>query len=206
MNMMPVGVLNICVIVLLCAMAAVPAHADVYAYTDEQGVLHLSDTPVDARYRLIIAEPKPTTAPIVATPSPALIGAMPFQAIIQAAATRHQVEPALVQAVIQVESNFNPRAVSPKGAQGLMQLMPATAQRFGVTNAFDPEQNVQAGARYLAELMAMFKNNLTLALAAYNAGENAILQYGNKIPPYRETQNYVPRVLDSYRRYVAQRG
>ena len=81
-----------------------------------------------------------------------------------------------------------------------MQLMPATAQRYGVTDAFDPEQNVQAGVRYLAELMALF-NNLTLALAAYNAGENAVVRHGHKIPPYRETQYYVPKVLEAYRRY-----
>jgi soluble lytic murein transglycosylase-like protein len=180
-----------------------PAHADVYAFTDQQGVLHLSDAPVDTRYQLVLTEPKLTPAPNVTAPAPVVSATPaqePLQTLIHAAATKHRVEPALVQAVIQVESNFNPRALSPKGAQGLMQLMPATAQRFGVADAFDPRQNIEGGVRYLAELLALFKNDLRLVLAAYNAGENAVLQYGKQVPPYRETQEYVPKVLDIYQR------
>jgi soluble lytic murein transglycosylase-like protein len=100
-----------------------------------------------------------------------------------------------------VESGYDPHAVSRAGAVGLMQLMPDTARRYGVRNLRDPAQNVQAGARYLRDLMGKFDNDLTLALAAYNAGEEAVAQYGNRIPPFRETLNYVPKVLDVYRRH-----
>ena len=177
-----------------------PAHADVYAFTDEQGVLHLSDSPLDARYQLVLSEPKPAPAPSAVAPAPLPPSAAPLQAMIHAAAAKYRVEPALVHAVIQVESNFNPRAMSPRGAQGLMQLMPATAQRFGVADGFDARQNIEGGVRYLAELLALFKSDLRLALAAYNAGENAVMQYGNQVPPYRETLDYVPKVLEVYRR------
>ncbi|MEQ1776728.1 MAG: transglycosylase SLT domain-containing protein [Burkholderiales bacterium] len=190
-------------------IACASVSADLYTYTDEAGVLHLSDTPIDARYRLTLVEPKPAVVSAAASATsitsvmmaPAAAGAVsshagnPYpahlQPLIERISAAHGVAPALVRAVIQAESNYNPRAVSPKGAQGLMQLMPATAQRFGVTDAFDPEQNVQAGVRYLAELMTMFKNNLTLALAAYNAGENAVVQHGHKVPPYQETDSDV---------------
>ena len=213
---------SVIALTLLICFAAVSARADVYEFTDELGVLHLSDVPRDARYRLTLVEPQPTPAtpaPVVNATSAPAAAAVPsgtastaaaytayatvWHPLIERAAARHNVAAALVRAVIQAESNFNPRAVSPKGAQGLMQLMPATAQRYGVTDAFDPEQNVHAGVRYLAELIALFRNDLTLALAAYNAGENAVMQYGNKVPPYRETEAYVPRVLEFYRRFQA---
>jgi len=117
---------------------------------------------------------------------------------IDAIARRHGVDPLLVRAVIRVESNFDPRAVSPKGAAGLMQLMPATATRYGVENRFDPAQNIDGGVRYLRDLMAMFDGNLSLALAAYNAGKGAVLKYGRRIPPYPETQQYVVWVRSFY--------
>lgn len=182
--------------IALLLTCAAPVRADIYAFTDENGVQHFTNTPSDARYRLVLIEPKPAAA--VATD--AAVGAGALQPLIQAAAARHRVEPALVQAVIQVESNFNPRAVSPKGARGLMQLMPATAQRLGVADAFDPRQNIEGGVRYLADLLALFKNDLRLVLAAYNAGEQAVIQYGHQIPPYRETRDYVPKVLQHYQR------
>lgn len=178
--------------------AAAPAVADIYAYTDETGAQHFTNVPGDPRFRLLLVEPKPPAPAAAAAP-----GGEPLHSLIHTAAAKYQVEPALVQAVIQVESNFNPRAVSPKGAQGLMQLMPATAQRLGVANAFDPQQNIEGGVRYLADLIALFKNDLRLVLAAYNAGEQAVMQYGNRIPPFRETQDYVPKVLDFYRRFRA---
>ena len=123
-----------------------------------------------------------------------------FAGHIKRIAGQHRLDPALLHAVISAESAFNPRAVSHAGAQGLMQLMPATARRFGVANSFDPIANVNGGARYLRWLMDRFKN-LKLALAAYNAGEGAVEKYGNKIPPYKETQTYVVRVLDFYKHY-----
>ena len=101
----------------------------------------------------------------------------------------------LLHAIIAVESAYDARAVSSKGAQGLMQLMPATAQRFGVLDPFDPHENVRAGARYLKALMAQFNGDLKLTLAAYNAGESAVVRYGNRVPPFAETQKYVPKVM-----------
>jgi soluble lytic murein transglycosylase-like protein len=181
-------------------LAAAPLRADVYAFTDEHGVLHITDRPSDARYELVLVE----SAPVAPSAAAALAMApAALQPLIAAAAARYRVEPALVHAVIQVESNFNPRAVSPKGARGLMQLMPSTAQRLGVADAFDPRQNIEGGVRYLAGLLALFGNDLRLALAAYNAGENAVIQYGHRIPPFRETQDYVPKVLQQYLRLRA---
>lgn len=112
-------------------------------------------------------------------------------------AVAHRVDPVLVRAVIQVESNFNPLCTSNKGARGLMQLMPATARRYGVRDILDPEQNIGGGVRYLADLVRMFPNDLPRALAAYNAGENAVIRYG-AIPPYEETMTYVKRALTVY--------
>jgi soluble lytic murein transglycosylase-like protein len=116
---------------------------------------------------------------------------------IEAAAARHAVDPNLVRAIIQVESNFNPAAVSRKGALGLMQLMPATARQLGVANAFDPEQNVDAGVRHLRELLNSYGGDLQLSLAAYNAGAGAV-QRNNGIPPYTETRDYVDRITSIY--------
>jgi soluble lytic murein transglycosylase-like protein len=122
-----------------------------------------------------------------------------YDSIIEHAAVSASVEPNLLRAVIVVESGFNCRALSKRGAMGLMQLMPATAQRFGVSNAYDPRQNVHAGARYLKFLMDRFGQDVRLALAAYNAGEQAVDRSGGQIPPFEETLEYVPRVLKIYR-------
>ena len=122
-----------------------------------------------------------------------------YSSQVLAAAKETSVEPALIHAVISVESGYNPAARSYAGAVGLMQLMPQTAERYGVTNRLDPEQNIRGGARYLRDLKAMFANNLQLVLAAYNAGENAVMKYGKRIPPYRETIAYVPKVMGHYK-------
>ncbi len=119
-------------------------------------------------------------------------------------ATQHGIDPYLVHAVISAESAFNPNAVSPAGAMGLMQLMPATAERFGVSNAFDPVANIEGGVRYLRWLLNHFNNDVQLALAGYNAGENAVIRHGRQIPPFAETQTYVPRVLRFYHYYRQQ--
>lgn len=122
---------------------------------------------------------------------------------VKVAALDNGVETALLHAVIMTESNYNARAISPKGARGLMQLMPFTAKRFGVNNSYDPSQNIQGGARYLSYLLKLFKNDFSLAVAAYNAGENAIIEHGNKIPPYRETVHYVSKVMSIYKKLRA---
>ncbi len=120
-----------------------------------------------------------------------------YDPIIERYAEKHGVDPVLIRAVIQVESNFNPNCVSHKGARGLMQLIPGTAKRYGVTQMHDPEQNIRGGVRYLADLLRMFNDDLPRALAAYNAGENAVLRYGG-IPPYAETTEYVRRAMTVY--------
>ncbi|WP_278308219.1 MULTISPECIES: lytic transglycosylase domain-containing protein [Carboxydocella] len=120
-----------------------------------------------------------------------------FAPLIQQAAQKYGVDPDLITAVIQAESSFNPHAISRVGAQGLMQLMPATARALGVTNAFDPAQNIEGGTKYLRQLLDQFGGNEALAVAAYNAGPHAVKKYGNNIPPYQETQNYVKRVLSN---------
>jgi hypothetical protein len=126
----------------------------------------------------------------------------PFQKIIRAAAERYGVDADLIHCVIAVESNFNPKAVSPKNARGLMQLLPQTAAQLGVKDIFDPEQNVDGGTRYLRDLLKKY-SNLTLALAAYNAGPQRVDQYGHHVPPYLETMKYVQRIAKSYAKIKA---
>ena len=116
------------------------------------------------------------------------------------------VDAALVHAVISAESGYNPGAVSRAGARGLMQLMPDTARRFGVQNIMDPSENIQGGVRYLRVLMQLFNGNMELAVAAYNAGENAVIRHGHRIPPYAETVHYVPKVLGFYRQFQTRQG
>lgn len=120
-----------------------------------------------------------------------------YDALIDRYAVQYGLDPVLVRAVIQVESDFDPHCVSNKGARGLMQLMPETARQYGITSIFDPEQNIRGGVRHLAEMMRIFNNDLPRALAAYNAGENAVLKYAG-IPPYRETMTYVKRAMTVY--------
>jgi soluble lytic murein transglycosylase-like protein len=122
---------------------------------------------------------------------------MPF---IKEASSTYRIPTELIHAVISVESNYNPNAVSPKGARGLMQLMPATAKRFGSNNATDPRQNILTGSRYLRWLLDFFEEDVELAIAAYNAGETAVVQAGHKIPRFTETQRYVPKVLSIYKK------
>ncbi len=126
---------------------------------------------------------------------------MQYANVIERAAYRHGLDPALLHAVIQAESAYNPGAVSSKGAMGLMQLMPGTAARYGVRNPYDPEDNIFGGARYLRDLMGMFRSDVRLAVAAYNAGEHNVMKYGYQVPPFAETRGYVSRVLGFYNGY-----
>lgn len=139
------------------------------------------------------------------TPTGASLVPAPFLSHILAAARETDVEPALIHAVITAESGYNPAARSRYGALGLMQLMPGTAKRYGVTNRLDPAQNIQGGARYLRDLMTMFNNDLQLVLAAYNAGEEAVIRYGRRIPPFRATVVFVPRVMGYYWKFRGDR-
>jgi soluble lytic murein transglycosylase-like protein len=127
----------------------------------------------------------------------------PFQKLIHDAATRYQLDPTLIHSVISIESNFNPKAVSRKNARGLMQLMPRTAELMGVKDSFDPSQNIDGGSHYLSDLLKKYKNDLTLALAAYNAGPDSVDKYGRHVPPYLETMKYVQRITKTYAKLKA---
>ena len=194
-------------LLLILAAAAAPgfALADVYSFTDADGVAHFSNVPTDSRYQLLIATPAESVAGAAKNPSiDWLARSAQYDGVITGAAKDATIQAALVRAVIVVESGFNPRAVSKKGAIGLMQLQPATARRYGVKNIYDPEQNVRAGAHYLSDLLTRFDSNLELALAAYNAGEQAVERYGRHVPPFRETLAYVPSVMKVYQRLIDQ--
>jgi len=195
--------------VALCAVAS-PALADIYMFKDEKGVVHFTNIPAnDKRYRLVRKEAttsentRAAGMPQFVLPTAELIRR--YSPIIETAARNHGVEIALVHAVITAESGYNPSAVSRAGARGLMQLMPGTAERFGVQNIMDPTQNIHGGVKYLSQLIAMFNGDKALAVAAYNAGENAVIRAGNKVPPYAETQHYVPKVLGLYRKFQTAR-
>ena len=188
--------------VTLVAAAGGPACADIYSFVDSAGVTHFTNVPVDGRYRLLLATPPEEHA--AAPPEKWLAKSAQFDPFIEQAARARAVRPELVRAVIVVESAFNPNAVSNRGAVGLMQLRPATARRYGVANAFDPEQNIKAGVHYLRDLLTRYGNNIELTLAAYNAGEDAVERYGRSIPPFAETQHYVPTVLRIYHSLISQ--
>jgi len=200
---------SISTLLLLGCWLCRPGWADIYVYTADDGTVSLSNVPTDERYTVLITAPKQAVAaaPADATPTAVRKGQSGlarkagYDQVVDEVSRAYGLESALLHAVISVESRYNPKAVSRKGAAGLMQLMPQTAKRYGVSDAFDPLQNLDGGARYLRDLLRLFNNNTSLALAAYNAGEHAVLKHGNRIPPYRETLNYVPRVLDFYQRY-----
>jgi soluble lytic murein transglycosylase-like protein len=185
---------------------AAPAFADIYSFKDEKGVVHFTNiSGLDNRYKLVRKEdgspinPASNYAAKVFMPSQEDI--QKYANIIQTASKAYGVEPSLVHAVISAESAYNQNAISRTGAMGLMQLMPDTARRYGVQNMMDPTENIHGGVRYLRDLLTMFKGRVDLAIAAYNAGENAVIRYGHKIPPYAETRTYVPKVLGFYRNF-----
>jgi soluble lytic murein transglycosylase len=176
-------------LVFACALPA-PAAAQIYAWRDADGTLVLSDRPRSPEARSF---PVGRSTQVRSTRPAAPQAATRYDAVIADHATRHGIRPELVRAVIQTESAFDPRAVSPKGAMGLMQLMPATARLFNVLDPFDPFENIRAGVAYLRRLLDRYGGNEELALAAYNAGPEAVDRHGG-IPPYRETRDYVARV------------
>jgi soluble lytic murein transglycosylase-like protein len=198
------SLLRICVAVLALSLP-LSARADggIVSFVDAGGVLNLSNVAEDLRARTPLANAALSQRAMrESSASGATRDRSPrYRAIILQAADQHGIDAALLHAVIAVESAFNANAVSRRGAGGLMQLMPNTARRYGVADVFDPADNVRAGAIYLTELLKLFDNDLQLTLAAYNAGEGAVLKYGRRIPPYRETVAYVPKVIAAYDRY-----
>lgn len=193
----------------LIALLCQPRHAtaDIYQYTDSNGVVHFSNVSVgnSKKYKRVRSEPVARQSPetamrtTAASHTPRSSSSVPsaYADIISTACDRHGVDPALVQAIVKVESDFNPTALSSKGAMGLMQLMPQTAMDMNVSNSFNPNENIDGGVKYLRYLMDRYEGNLSLALAAYNSGETAVKKWGT-IPPFRETQNYVQKILKLY--------
>lgn len=184
--------------VLLLIASVATAGSKIYTFVDANGTRHYTDVPDNNRYRLLVLSPHDRTASGDRYDWMLLAKAGQYDAIIEKAALSASVEPNLLRAVIVVESGFNSRAVSKRGAVGLMQLMPATASRFGVSDPYDPRQNIHAGAQYLRFLIDRFGQDVRLALAAYNAGEDAVERNGGQIPPFTETMAYVPRVMRIY--------
>lgn len=184
--------LTLALAALLGAALAAPGWTEIYTYVDENGVLHFSNAPTSNRYQYAGPEIEDT---IAYYRSPAM-----FDHYIRDAASLHGLDFALVKAVVQVESNFNPNAVSDAGAIGLMQIMPANLSAFRLHDPYDPRANIMAGTRYLKSLLKKFNENLELSLAAYNAGPATVERY-NGIPPYPETRKYVKRVMAYYARF-----
>lgn len=205
------------------------AGAEIWGFVDEAGQVHVANWQLDSRYRLFFRGEAPAHDAVGSTPdtlrdtdtaAAALdkgaqrwlndANSKRYERLIEQHASRQSVDPALVKAIVAVESSFTPTAVSPKGARGLMQVMPQTAARYGVSSdskrsaeekLLDPVVNLQVGTRYLRDLLARFADNIVLALAAYNAGENAVQRYKNSVPPYPETREYVKRVQQLYAAY-----
>ncbi len=195
-----------CAMLFVGTLFAPAVSADIFRYVDRNGDVHYTNVPNDSRYK--IHRRVDDTNPITNTLAKEIRHYGPgvrkrYEEDILAAASENNVDPALIHAVISAESGYNPFARSRQGAAGLMQLMPETARRFGARNRLDPGQNIRAGVRYLRMLMDLFDNDLELVLAAYNAGENAVIRFGHRVPPYSETMIYVPRVLEYYKRYRA---
>jgi soluble lytic murein transglycosylase-like protein len=178
------------------------AFGGIYRYEDENGVIHFTNCPRDSKFKLHIKESKEDVGEETPSSKPSFSSkeANQYDVLISEASKKYEVDFALVKAIIRAESGFNPFAVSRKGAKGLMQLMPQTAQRMNVSNIFNPRENIEGGVRYFKYLLSLFNNDLRLSLAAYNAGENLILEI-RTIPPYRETVDYVRKVLNFYQTY-----
>lgn len=172
--------------------------ADIYRYDDEDGVVHFTDAPTDKKFKIFLRDLRKDRQLRTRFRFAANANPQEYEQIIMTTSAKYGVSAELVKAVIQAESGYNPNAVSRAGATGLMQLMPGTAKHLKVSDSFDPRQNVDGGVRYLKFLLDTFKGDVTLALAAYNAGLNKVAKFGG-VPPYEETRTYVSRVL-SYMR------
>jgi len=194
---------------LVAALAsAAPAYGDIYMEVAADGGVTLTNVYRKDRKAVRLRREPPPAPPVAKRPrkaeaGKAAPGTLPYATLVAAAAAEQGLPEALLHAVIRAESNYDPNALSPRGAAGLMQLMPATARELGVADVWDPAANIRGGARYLKRLLEMFDQDLDLAVAAYNAGPGAVIGNGSAIPPFAETQRYVPRVLEYYRRLLA---
>ncbi len=196
------------VVVGLLASPGLPVSADIYSYTDDQGTVHFTNQPPKGKqrrkYKIYLRTPPSRRA------RPGVVPILPrdtnptrysrFDASIREASRTFSIPEAFIRAVIRVESDYDPRVVSHAGAEGLMQLMPATAKRMNVNNSFDPHDNIMGGTRYLRYLANMFGGEMVLTIAGYHAGEGAVMKY-NGVPPYSSTHGYIKKVLGHYHRY-----
>lgn len=201
---MLIGRTRSCIIFLLLTLPFyLPSlsSADIYKFVDDEGVMHFTDAPTDRRFKIFMRDLKKDKK----LRTNFKLGSLSrnpeeFDPIVRSVASEFGVDKNLVKAVIHAESGYNPKAVSPKGAQGLMQLMPKTAQGLNVSDCLDPKDNIRGGVKYLRFLLDTFRGDVTLALAAYNAGLSRVNQYGG-VPPYEETRNYISRVLSYQKSY-----
>ena len=187
---------------LIVLTQVLQVNADIYRYEDSEGIVHFTDAPTDKRFKIFMRDLKKDKQLRSKLQFSAATNPAEYESIIKTCAGKYGVSPSLIKAVIQAESGYNPKAVSRAGASGLMQLMPGTARSLKVSNSFDPKDNVEGGVKYLRFLLDTFRGDVSLALAAYNAGLNKVAKFGG-IPPYTETQNYVNRVLSYMQSYQA---
>ena len=177
----------------------VASTAGIYRYEDENGVIHFTNCPRDPKFKLYIRESKDDIEN--GSQFFSAKDSSQYDSLIHEFSKKYQVDFALIKAIIRAESGFNPAAVSRKGARGLMQLMPETALRLNVSNSFNPRDNIEGGVKYIKHLLSLFNDDLRLSLAAYNAGENVVAEV-RSVPPYRETVDYVKKVLSYYQSYL----
>ena len=198
----PLALGIIFMILLLGPGLTTSASADVYKYVDKYGRVTFTDKPKNGNYKLLVKTWKGWTEKKSRIAMQDFDrNQKKFMTTINYIASENQLPKALLHAVIAAESAYDPEAISKTGAVGLMQLMPDTARRYGVHDRRNPSENIIGGALYLKDLLKMFNNNLKLALAAYNSGENTVKQFGNKIPPYQETRNFIRKVIEYYKTY-----
>ncbi|MDD2734252.1 MAG: transglycosylase SLT domain-containing protein [Desulfuromonadaceae bacterium] len=188
-------VLFLCVLVNPCRV-----NADIYRYVDEDDIVHFTDAPTDRRFKIFMRDFKKDKALRTKLTYASSVNPAEYEQLIKNCSEKYGVNQSLVKAVIHAESGYNANAVSPKGASGLMQLMPATAKSLNVADRFNPKDNVDGGVKYLRFLLDTFRGDVSLAVAAYNAGLNNVAKYGG-IPPYNETRTYVNRVLSYMKSY-----
>jgi soluble lytic murein transglycosylase-like protein len=190
--------ISILVIFFCSLLYTMNSSAGIYRYVDENGVIHFTNCPRDPKFKLYIRESRDDVGN--ENSGSFVKDSAEYDPLITEFSKKYQVDFALIKAIIRAESGFNPFAVSRKGAKGLMQLMPETASRMNVSNVFNPRENIEGGVRHFKNLLSLFDNDIRLSLAAYNAGENLVADL-RSIPPYRETVDYIRKVLSYYQSY-----